>query len=147
MSPDLGLRFERVLDLLPRVVLDDAGRLSSKLLFGRRSPTFVGLRPADCQQMTCGRRRSRSARPGLRGSVNVPKAGLPDQRHRRRTGGHFSEPCVDADLERIVVKHLADVYQPELARWYKIMNASYTQRRRRAEWFLERRGRPAGRFS
>ena len=49
-------RFEEVLDLLPKghvfdgklVVLDDAGRpLFKELLFGRRRPTYVGLRPAD----------------------------------------------------------------------------------------------------
>jgi hypothetical protein len=49
---------------------------------------------------------------------------------------------VDADLEGIVAKHLADAYHPKLARWYKIINASYTQHRGRAEWFLDRRGRP-----
>jgi ATP-dependent DNA ligase len=40
---------------------------------------------------------------------------------------------VDADLEGIVAKHLAAAYHPKLARWYKIINASYTQRRGRAE--------------
>jgi hypothetical protein len=49
------------------------------------------------------------------------------------------------NLEGIVVKHLADVYDPKLARWYKIINASHTQRRGRAEWFLECRGRYATR--
>ena len=48
---------------------------------------------------------------------------------------------VDADLEGIVAKHLGDAYHPKLARWYKVINASYTQHRGRAEWFLERRGR------
>jgi hypothetical protein len=52
---------------------------------------------------------------------------------------------VDADLEGIVAKHLADVYHPKLARWHKILNRAYTQRHGRAEWFLKRRGRYAKR--
>jgi ATP-dependent DNA ligase len=48
---------------------------------------------------------------------------------------------VDADLEGIVAKHLADAYYPKLARWHKILNRAYTQRLGRAEWFREHRGR------
>jgi ATP-dependent DNA ligase len=47
---------------------------------------------------------------------------------------------VDADLEGIVAKHLRDVYHPKLARWHKVINRAYSQRRGRAEWFRERRG-------
>ena len=47
---------------------------------------------------------------------------------------------VDADLEGIVAKKLADPYNPKLARWHKILNRDYSQRRGRAEWFRERRG-------
>jgi ATP-dependent DNA ligase len=41
---------------------------------------------------------------------------------------------VEADLEGIVAKRLADAYQPKLARWHKILNRGYSQRRGRAEW-------------
>jgi ATP-dependent DNA ligase len=51
---------------------------------------------------------------------------------------------VDADLEGIVAKRLADAYHPRLARWHKILNRAYSQRLGRAEWF-ERRGRHATR--
>jgi hypothetical protein len=51
---------------------------------------------------------------------------------------------VDADLEGIVAKHLADAYHPKLARWHKILNRTYSQRLGRAEWFRERRGRRGG---
>jgi hypothetical protein len=51
---------------------------------------------------------------------------------------------VDADLEGIVAKHLADVYHRKLARWHKILNWAYSQRSGRAEWFRERRGRYPG---
>ena len=34
---------------------------------------------------------------------------------------------------------VGDAHHPKLARWYKIINVSYRQRRGRAEWFLERR--------
>ncbi|MBV9316901.1 MAG: hypothetical protein JOZ34_05505 [Gammaproteobacteria bacterium] len=30
---------------------------------------------------------------------------------------------VDADLEGMVAKHLADIYHPKLARWHKISNS------------------------
>jgi hypothetical protein len=52
---------------------------------------------------------------------------------------------VDKDLEGIVAKRLADAYQPKLARWHKVLNRDYSQRRGRAEWFRERRGCYAGR--
>ncbi len=52
---------------------------------------------------------------------------------------------VDADLEAVVAKHLADVYHPKHARWHKILNRGYSQRHGRVEWFHERRGRYAGR--
>jgi ATP-dependent DNA ligase len=48
---------------------------------------------------------------------------------------------VDADLEGIVAKRLADAYHPKRARWHKVLNRGYSQRRGRAEWFRERRGR------
>jgi ATP-dependent DNA ligase len=46
---------------------------------------------------------------------------------------------VDADLEGIVAKHLADVC------WHKILNRGYSQRSGRAEWFRERQERYARR--
>jgi ATP-dependent DNA ligase len=51
---------------------------------------------------------------------------------------------VDADLEGIVAKHLADAYHPKLARWHKVLNRAYSQREGRAEWFRERRRRRSG---
>jgi ATP-dependent DNA ligase len=59
-------------------------------------------------------------------------------------GRALYQAVVDADLEGIVAKHLADAYHPKLARWDKVLNRNYSQRRRRAEWFRERRGRYAG---
>jgi ATP-dependent DNA ligase len=52
---------------------------------------------------------------------------------------------VEADLEGIVAKHLDDAYHPKLARWDKVLNRGYSQRRGRAEWFRELRGLHAGR--
>jgi hypothetical protein len=51
---------------------------------------------------------------------------------------------VDADLEGIVARRLADAYHPKLAHWHKILNRCYSQRRGCTEWFHERRGRHAG---
>jgi hypothetical protein len=59
-------------------------------------------------------------------------------------GGHF-RAVVDADLEGIVAKSLADAYHPKLARWHKILNRVYSQRHGRAEWFCEGRRRYARR--
>jgi hypothetical protein len=44
----------------------------------------------------------------------------------------------------IVAQRLADPYQPKLARWHKVLNSKYSQRRGRAEWFRERQERYAG---
>jgi ATP-dependent DNA ligase len=41
---------------------------------------------------------------------------------------------VDVDLEGIVAMRLADAYHPKLARWHKVLNRGYSQRRWRAEW-------------
>jgi hypothetical protein len=41
---------------------------------------------------------------------------------------------VDADLEGIVAKGLANAYHPKLARWDKILNRAYSQRRGRADY-------------
>jgi hypothetical protein len=46
--------------------------------------------------------------------------------------------------EGIVAKRLADAYRPKYAKWHKVLNRGYSQRRSRAEWFRERRGRFAG---
>jgi ATP-dependent DNA ligase len=45
-----------------------------------------------------------------------------------------------ADLEGIVAKRLADAYRPKYAKWHKVLNRGYAERRGRAEWFNERRG-------
>jgi ATP-dependent DNA ligase len=50
----------------------------------------------------------------------------------------FYRAVVAADLEGIVAKRLADAYHPKLARWHKIPNRGYSQRRGRAERFRER---------
>jgi hypothetical protein len=40
---------------------------------------------------------------------------------------------VDADLEGFVAKRLADAYHPKHARWHKVLNRDYSQRRGHAE--------------
>jgi hypothetical protein len=69
----------------------------------------------------------RSARPGWRRSESAPCWAV-----------------VAADLEGIVAKRLADASRPKLARWRKILNRGYWQRRERGQWCRER-GRHAGR--
>jgi bifunctional non-homologous end joining protein LigD len=148
-------RFERVLDLLPKgyvfdgelVVLDDAGRpLFNELLFGRRRPTYVAfdllmadgadLRPLPLKQrkVWLGQLSERAE-----GWISLTNGVIGE-------GRALFQAVVDADLEGVVAKNLADAYDPRLGRWYKIINPSYSQRRGRAEWFLERRGRYASRL-
>jgi ATP-dependent DNA ligase len=147
-------RFERVLDLLPKghvfdgelVVLNDAGRpLFNGLLFGRRHPTYgafdlLTADGIDLRRCRSGQRKGRLARVGehAEGWIALTNGIVGEGRALFRA-------VVDADLEGIVAKRLADAHHPKLTRWYKIINASYSQRRGRAEWFLERRGYSAGR--
>jgi hypothetical protein len=57
--------------------------------------------------------------------------------HQRSRGWVKGGRC----LEGIVAKRLADAYHPKRARWHKVLNLAYSQRRGRAEWFRESRGR------
>ena len=53
------------------------------------------------------------------------------------TNGIVGDGCalfravVDADLEGIVAKRLADAYQPQRVRWHKILNRGYSHLRDR----------------
>jgi bifunctional non-homologous end joining protein LigD len=147
-------RFEGVLDLLPKdcvfdgelVVLDDAGRpLFNELLFGRGRPTYVAFDlliagGVDLRWLPLKQRKAALARIGerARGWIALTDGVVGDGRALYRA-------VVDADLEGIVAKRLAAPYQPKLARWQKVLNPGYSQRRGRAEWFRERRGPHAGR--
>jgi bifunctional non-homologous end joining protein LigD len=143
-------RFEGVLDLLPKgcvfdgelVVLDDDGRPQfDRLLFGRGRPTYVAFDlliagGVDLRPLPLRQRKAALARIGKGAEAWIAL-----------TNGLVGEGCalyravVDADLDGIVAKRLADAYQPKLARWHKILNRGYSQRHGRAEWFRERRGR------
>jgi len=147
-------RFEKVLDLLPQghpfdgelAVLDDAGRpLFNKLLFGNRRPTYVAfdLLSADGVDLRPLPLRDRKARlaqiaKDAEGWIALTNSVVGE-------GRALYQAVVDADLEGIVAKRLADRYNPKLARWQKILNRDYSQRQGLAEWFRERRGRYAGR--
>jgi bifunctional non-homologous end joining protein LigD len=147
-------RFEEVLDRLPKghlfdgelVVLDDAGRpLFNELLFGRRRPTYVAFDllladGVDLRPLPLRERKAKLARvgKGAEGWIALTNGVVGE-------GRGLSRAVVEADLEGIVAKHLADAYHPKLARWHKILNRGYSQRRGRAEWFREsRRGRYVG---
>jgi ATP-dependent DNA ligase len=145
-------RFDGVLDLLPKgyvfdgglVVLDDAGRpLFNELLFARRRPTYVAFDllmadGIDLRPWPLGERKARLARIGERaeGWIALTNGVIGEGRALYRA-------VVDADLEGIVAKRLADPYRPTLIRWHKILNRNYSQRHGRAEWFLKHTRRPA----
>ena len=147
-------RFERVLDRLPQghvfdgelVVLDEAGRpLFNKLLFGRGRPTYVAfdLLMADGVDLRPLPLRQRKARLA---TIGKEAAGWLALTNGVVGGGRaLYRAVVEADLEGIVAKRLADAYRPNLTRWRKIANPDYTQRRGRAAWFRERRAQPKSR--
>jgi bifunctional non-homologous end joining protein LigD len=146
-------RFEGLLDLLPKdcvfdgelVALDDAGRpLFNELLFGRGRPTYVAFDlliadSVDLRPLPLRERKAALARigKGAEGWIALTNGVVGE-------GRKLYQAVVEADLEGIVAKHLADTYHPKLARWDKILNRTYSQRRGRAEWFRERRGRYVG---
>ena len=141
-------RFEEVLGLLPQgyvfdgelVVLDDAGRpLFNKLLFGDRRPTYVAFDlliadGVDLRPLPLRERKARLAQIAKRaeGWIALTNGVVGEGRALYRA-------VVDADLEGIVAKNLADAYNPKRTRWHKILNRGYSQRQGRAEWFRERR--------
>jgi bifunctional non-homologous end joining protein LigD len=143
-------RYEGVLEVLPKghvfdgelVVLDDAGRpLFNDLLFGRRRPTYVAFdlleaHGIDLRPLPLWERKAMLGAIGKRAEswIALTSGVVGDGRALYRA-------VVDADLEGIVAKRLADAYHPKLARWHKVLNRSYSQRRGRAEWFRQRRGR------
>jgi len=135
-----------VLDLLPAdllldgktVVLDDAGR-PLLLLFGHRRPTYVAFDlliadGVDLRPLALSERKAKLVQIANRaeGWIAHTNGVVGEGRALYRT-------VVDADLEGIVAKNLADAYNPKQTRWHKILNRHYGQRQERAEWFRERR--------
>jgi bifunctional non-homologous end joining protein LigD len=124
-------RFEEVLSLLPPglvldgelVVLNDAGRpLFNKLLFGHRRPTYVAFDlliadGVDLRPLPLSERKARLAQIAKRaeGWIALTNGVV-------GAGRALYRAVVDADLEGIVAKKLADPYIPELARWHKVLN-------------------------
>jgi bifunctional non-homologous end joining protein LigD len=143
-------RFEEVLDQLPignvfdgeLVVLDDAGRpLFADLMFGRGRPTYVAFDllmagGEDLRSLPLKERKARLARVGKGAErwIALTNGAVGGGRALYRA-------VVDADLEGIVAKRLADAYHPKRARWHKVLNRGYSQSGGRAEWFRGRRGR------
>jgi ATP-dependent DNA ligase len=142
-------RFEAVLDLLPKghvfdgelVVLDDAGRPRfNALMFGRGRPPYVAFdlleaHGIDLRPLPLWERKAMLGAIGKRAEswIALTNGIVGDGRALYRA-------VVDADLEGIVATRLADAYHPKLAKWHKVLNRGYSQRRWRAEWFRERRG-------
>ena len=143
-------RFEKMLNVLPQgyvfdgelVVLDDAGRpLFNELLFGRRRPTYVAFDlliadGVDLRPLPLRDRKARLAQIAKRaeGWIALTNGVIGE-------GRALYQAVVDADLEGIVAKKLADPYNPKSTRWHKILNRDYWQRPGRAERFRERQGR------
>jgi ATP-dependent DNA ligase len=122
-------------------VLDDAWRpLFKELSFGRGRPTYVPFElliadGVDQRPLPLRERKAALARvgKGAEGRMALTSGVVGEGRALYRA-------VVDADLEGIVAKRLADAYRPKLARWHKVLNRGCSQRRGRAEWFRKRRG-------
>jgi len=121
-------RHEDVLDLLPPgyvfdgelVVLDDTGRpLFNKLLFGDHRPTYVAfdLLIADGIDLRPLPLRDRKAR--LTQIAKQAEGWIALTNGIVGEGRSLYRAIVDADLEGIVAKKLADPYNPKLTRWHK----------------------------
>jgi len=124
-------RYEQVLDLLPQgyvfdgelVVLDDAGApLFNKLLFGDRRPTYVAFDllfagGVDLRPLPLSDRKATLAQiaKGAESWIALTNGVV-------GVGRALYQAVVDADLEGIVAKKLADPYNPKLTRWDKVLN-------------------------
>ena len=120
-------------------MLDDAGRpLFNDLLFGRGRPTYVAFdllfaEGEDLRQLPLKQRKARIAAISKRaeGWIALTNGTVGE-------GRALYWAVVDADLEGIVAKRLADAYQRQQTCWHKILNRGYSQRQGCAEWFRER---------
>src|SRR5262245_29789099 len=135
-------RFEALVETLPQgyvfdgeiVCLDEAGRPSfNDLLFRRRDPVYIAfdvldVEGADVRGLPLKDRRAILDQvPGLQKSELFFGCGK----------SLFKAVC-ELDLEGIVAKKLADPYEPDRVKWWKIANPAYSQKEGRAELFERR---------
>ena len=83
---------------------------------------------------TCGRCRSRDRKARLAQIAKRAEGWIPLTNGVVGEGRALYRTVVDADLEGIVAKKLADPCNPKFTRWHKILNRGYSQLGR-AEWF------------
>jgi bifunctional non-homologous end joining protein LigD len=139
-------RFETLLDALPPgyifdgeiVALDGDGRpVFNDLLFGRREPSYVAfdvlvVDGGDVRALPLKERKALLAGIVRHHRMQKSEPVLGDGK------AAFRAVC-GLDLEGVVAKRLADAYSPA-TKWWKILNADYSQKEGRAELFERRYG-------
>jgi bifunctional non-homologous end joining protein LigD len=139
-------RFQHLLDGLPLdcvfdgeiCVLDDDDRPDfSALLFGRRKPVYIVFdllfyHEEDVRHLSLKERRA--ILDQLAEHYELQKSEL------FFYGKSLFDAVCSRDLEGIVVKKLADPYEPGRTKWWKILNTAYSQKEGRGELFERRIG-------
>jgi ATP-dependent DNA ligase len=120
------------------VALDESGRpIFNDLLFGRREPTYIAfdLLFAEGEDVRAAPLKERKA---LLEKI-VRRYGLERTEPFIGEGRPLFRAVCRLDLEGIVAKRMADTYCPQ-AKWWKIPNPEYSQRKGRGELFERRHG-------
>jgi len=140
-------RFQHLLDALPLdcvfdgeiCVLDSDGRPQfNDLLFGRGEPVYVVFdllfyEREDIRSLPLKERR------GILDQV-VKKYGLQKSELFFCSGKTLLQAVCFHDLEGIITKKLDDSYNPQRTKWWKVLNANYSQKEGRSELFERRYG-------
>ena len=138
-------RFEPLLDSLPFghvfdgeiVAVDEGGHpVFNDLLFGRHQPVYVpfDLMVTDSEDVRGATLKERRA---ILANV-VRRYRLQESEPVLGEGKAAFKAVRDLDLEGIIAKRLADPYDADRTKWWKILNPVYSQKEGRAELFERR---------
>ena len=138
-------RYERLLERLPPgyifdgeiMCLDETGRpIFNDLLFHRREPVYVvfdllNVDGADVRTLPLKARRAILDRIVLRYGIQKSELFF-------GCGKSLFRAVCEFDLEGIVAKRLADPYDADRMKWWKVLNPNYSQKEDRSELFERR---------
>jgi ATP dependent DNA ligase domain len=114
----------------------DGRPIFNDLLFRRRDPVYVAfdvlnVEGADVRGIPFKDRRAILIRTAERHGMEKSELFF-------GCGKAMFRAVCDHDLEGIIAKKLDDPYEPERTRWWKILNAEYSQKEGRSELFERR---------
>src|SRR5262245_20886415 len=145
-APQQDLRFMRLFGgpafeeiparRLPAILAADGRPIFNDLLFRRRDPVYVAfdvlnVEGADVRGIPFKDRRAILIRTAERHGMEKSELFF-------GCGKAMFRAVCDHDIEGIIAKKLDDPYQPERTRWWKILNAEYSQKEGRSELFERR---------